>query len=44
MAVDFPHPETPMTITTLGAGGDVSSVGGICTGINPLLPARRRDP
>src|ERR1700683_5432060 len=42
--VDFPHPETPMTTTTLGAGGDVSSVDGICTDINPLLPARRRDP
>jgi hypothetical protein len=44
MTVEFPHPETPMTTTTLGEGSDVSSVSGICTDINPLLPARRRDP
>src|ERR1700730_17982145 len=42
--VDFPHPETPITTTTLGAGSKGPSVGGICTDINPLLLARQRDP
>jgi hypothetical protein len=41
--VDFPHPETPMTITTAGRGGKASFVGRVWVNIVPLLLAPRRD-
>src|SRR5271170_85419 len=42
--VDFPHPETPITITTLGQGDEASSVDGVCTNIKSLVLVQRRDP
>src|ERR1700728_3240982 len=42
--VDFPHPETPITITTLGAEWEAPSIGGVSMGVNSLVLARRHDP
>jgi hypothetical protein len=42
--VDFPHPETPMTISTAGARGEAPSVVGESMDINSLLMLPRRDP
>ena len=42
--VDFPHPETPMTITTAGAGDEAPFAGLVSMGINSLLLLRPRDP
>jgi hypothetical protein len=42
--VDFPHPETPITITTLGLESEATSVGWICIDIYSLILATRRDP
>jgi hypothetical protein len=41
--VDFPHPETPMTTTAAGAGGEAPFVGRVSTDINSLLLLLRRD-
>jgi len=41
--VDFPHPETPMTTTTAGAGGKAPFVGRVSTDINSLLLLPGRD-
>jgi hypothetical protein len=42
--VDFPHPETPMTITIAGLGGEASFVGPACMDINSLILKLQRDP
>jgi hypothetical protein len=42
--VDFPHPETPMTITPAGAGGEAPFVGRVSTDITLILLPLPRDP
>jgi hypothetical protein len=42
--VDFPHPETPMTITTAGAGDEGPFAGRACLGITSLLLPSPHDP
>jgi hypothetical protein len=42
--VDFPDPETPLTITTAGPGGEASFVRPACRDINSLVLAPPRDP
>src|ERR1700733_5253307 len=40
---DLPHPETPITIITLGAEEEAPSRGVVSMGINLLVLARRHD-
>jgi hypothetical protein len=42
--VDFPLPETPMTIITAGAENDVFPVRRPAIDIKPCLPVPRHDP
>ncbi len=41
--VDFPHPETPMTITAAGLGVEADLVGTACADIKSLILGSRRD-